>query len=219
MLPVWPKLRLVVLTLGFALILWLAHQGGSWALSMPLPSSPTGVAVAGTIPGCLVGHVQVGAVINGGTIPALCQPYWVYVEFCGATIPTCGSRPSTIPVVADATGQFTICNIPPGTYAVLARGFNTLANLRTGVVVPEGGSVTVDFGTLTPGDADGNNKVDIFDFKLLYDAYGATSGGPGWDPRVDFNCDGAIQILDFSILSTYYGQEGERCPCCISGCS
>ncbi len=179
---------------------------------------PAGPLAQETIPGCIAGQIRVGGAQGaGGTIPALCQPYSVDVQICDGTIPPCTIPPCSVSAVADANGQFTVCDLAPGTYTLVVRGLNTLANRRTGITVPEGsgtipGTVPVDFGTLTPGDANGNNTVEIVDYSILATAYGKASGGPGWDRRADFNCNGSIEILDYSLLATYYANSGATCP-------
>lgn len=196
-----PRSVIVIVSLGLALFLWLSAQGGSWA--MPLQQGTTG---------CIVGTVSVAGQPSGGTIPTFCQPYTVYVEVCGATIPGCTIPPCTIPAAADAYGVFTVCGIPAGTHSVLARGYNTLANKATGVVVPSGGSVNVNFGALEAGDASAGNVVEILDYSILATAYATSPGDPEWDRRADFNCSGSVDILDYSLLATNYGHSGASCP-------
>ncbi|MBC7232386.1 MAG: hypothetical protein H5T68_03980 [Chloroflexi bacterium] len=196
--------KFVFLIGGLVLLLWLASLGGSWAM-------PGNAAFLQS--GCIYGTIAVGgAQTPGSTIPVPCQPYIVYAEICGYTIPPCTIPPCTIPAAADQNGNFTVCGITPGTYNVVVRGFNTLANKRTGIAVPANGTIPVDFGTLTPGDASGNNVVDILDYSILATAYATCSGGLGWDPRADFNCSGCIEILDYSLLATYYTYTGDACP-------
>ena len=194
-------LPVLSVTLALVGLLWLASLGGSWAA----PPEQAGT-------GCLHGHVQLEACPpNGETIPECCRPFTVYVESCGKTIPPCTVPPCAATVPVDAQGWFTVCQLLSGSHDIVVRGYNTLANLRTGINVPVG-TIPVDFGTLRPGDASGNNAVDILDYSILATAYGTSKDGPGWDRRADFNCTCHIEILDYSWLATYYAEQGATCP-------
>lgn len=53
-----------------------------------------------------------------------------------------------------------------------------------------------------PGDVDGNNKVDIFDYNILLTNFGKTgSGVPG-----DLDKNGKVDIFDYNILLTNFGK-------------
>lgn len=51
-----------------------------------------------------------------------------------------------------------------------------------------------------PGDLNGDNKVDIYDYNQLISDYGKT-GTPGWIAS-DINKDGQVNIFDYSIYFT-----------------
>jgi hypothetical protein len=91
-----------------------------------------------------------------------------------------------------------------------------LLNVRA-AWVPSAGSVSADFGTLRPGDANEDNRIDILDFSALARAFGRTSGQEGFDTQADFNNDDKISILDFTILAVSYGQMGDTMPADASG--
>ena len=203
------KLTLAPFILGLGLLMWLSTLGGSWAMpqSAPLLELPTG---------CISGHFMVGgAQTVGSTIPVPCLPYTIYLELIEQELEAASQNvllSETIPIAADEYGQFEYCGIPPGTYTVIMRGFNTLANMRIHIYVPPGGVAAVDFGVLTPGDASGNNAVDILDYSILAMIYGDCSGPPDWDRRADFDCSGCVDILDYSLLATHYGETGDTAP-------
>ncbi len=56
--------------------------------------------------------------------------------------------------------------------------------------------------TTKPGDVDGNNKVDIFDYNILLTNFGKTGIGIAGD--VDLN--GKVDIFDYNILLTNFGK-------------
>lgn len=53
-----------------------------------------------------------------------------------------------------------------------------------------------------PGDIDGNNKVDIFDYNILLTNFGKTDSGF----QGDFDNNGRVDIFDFNILLTNFGK-------------
>jgi hypothetical protein len=57
--------------------------------------------------------------------------------------------------------------------------------------------------TVTPGDANGDGKVDVGDLGILAANYGLTSGAT-W-PKGDFNKDGKVDVGDLGILAANYG--------------
>ena len=102
-------------------------------------------------------------------------------------------------------------NVPPGMYDIRVKGFNTLKNLLSGVVVSAPGPVDIDMGILIAGDANGSNSVDILDCSLVLKYF-------GYDPNAedaplgarlcDFNKSGSVDILDCSILLKNFGRTG-----------
>ena len=56
-----------------------------------------------------------------------------------------------------------------------------------------------------PGDANGDQVVDIIDLGMLGGSWGSRIGDLDYDPRVDFNQDGVIDIIDLGILGGYWG--------------
>jgi hypothetical protein len=58
-----------------------------------------------------------------------------------------------------------------------------------------------------PGDINCDGTVDIFDFSMLYSAYGSTPNSPNWNADADINGDKNVDIYDFSILRTNYGKK------------
>ena len=81
--------------------------------------------------------------------------------------------------------------IPPP-YPVLGAGngrFDRLPNLGNSPII---------------GDADLSGQVNIFDAIRLSGLYGQVWCSAKWDPRVDFNGDGSINILDAILLAARY---------------
>ena len=64
---------------------------------------------------------------------------------------------------------------------------------------PGGNGPVGGVGVALAGDINGDARVDILDFNLLFAAWGAGQNGPFYS-SIDLNRDGAIDILDFNML-------------------
>jgi hypothetical protein len=118
-------------------------------------------------------------------------------------------QPDIRSVTTDTAGRFTVCNVQPGTYDIVVKGFNTLANRVDTVPLPAG-STNVNLGLLRSGDADNDNRVTVADLSILATAYRTGEGDAAYDLRADFNSDGAVDIRDFSLLATHFSQVGAQ---------
>jgi hypothetical protein len=63
--------------------------------------------------------------------------------------------------------------------------------------------------TLSPGDVNHDNQVDIIDLGLLADAFGTTPASPRWNADADLNGDGSVDILDLGLLADNFGKSGD----------
>lgn len=58
-----------------------------------------------------------------------------------------------------------------------------------------------------PGDVNGDRTVNVFDIlKIKYHRSGPPPGPGGYDPNVDINSDGKIDVLDILIAKAHLGQ-------------
>jgi hypothetical protein len=125
-------------------------------------------------------------------------------------------------VALDSQGHFRITDIAPsllspGVYDLRVRSRGTLARLAPSVTVPPAGALGVAapaMGSITleglwAGDIDGNNVVDQADLLELQAGFGLLEGQPGFNADADFNGDGVVDVLDFSILARSFGRRGE----------
>jgi len=111
----------------------------------------------------------------------------------------------------DDVGAFAATfSVPSATYDVvidppvgygLSREFNSTALTPVADVV-------LQPSAWSEGDVDGNNRVDTTDMSLLKSSFRKSTGQTGYDSRADFNRDGRVTLLDFSLLSRGYGKAG-----------
>jgi hypothetical protein len=60
------------------------------------------------------------------------------------------------------------------------------------------------------GDIDGDNEVGPSDFEAVVNAFGTTSGLPGWNPSADLDGDGEVGPSDFETLVANFGMGGDN---------
>lgn len=66
--------------------------------------------------------------------------------------------------------------------------------------------------SLTTGDLNEDNIIDTIDYDIAQAAVGATSTSSKWNPLIDFNLDGIINIFDVSIILKHIGTTGDSGP-------
>lgn len=99
-------------------------------------------------------------------------------------------------------------NIPSsGVKTIIFKGDTWLGKAVSGVDLSIGQD-DLDV-TITNGDCDGNNVVDLGDFDIIAAAFGTTSGDIGFDPLADLNGDLTVDLGDFDILAAAFGLEGD----------
>lgn len=114
----------------------------------------------------------------------------------------------TFDQMSDADGLHNLTNLVPGVYTVFVQrdGFY-LSEVEEITLVGGANTATIQ---LRAGDSNESNKVDIFDFSFFASKFGLNTGQTGFDPAADYDLNGNIGLLDFSILAFYFDQEGEQ---------
>jgi hypothetical protein len=132
-----------------------------------------------------------------------------------AVYPTGSEAGSRTPIATfvgrtDETGTFAVrvAGGLDGRYDFVAKPAGAISRELNAVNVDRGVAETLSFGTFAEGDASGDDTVDGTDLALALAAVGRAAGEPGYDPRVDFDRDGAVTLLDFSLLARGYSLTG-----------
>ena len=121
-----------------------------------------------------------------------------------------------------ADGSFIISDlpvqlVPDGVHDLRASGPGTLSYLLSNVVVETNkglsGSfptiVEATFGPLGSGDLNGDNQVNDADLSTFRSSFGQEIAAGETSSLGDFNADGLVDGLDFSLMAANYGRKGQ----------
>ncbi|MCE9557789.1 MAG: hypothetical protein K8R88_02445 [Armatimonadetes bacterium] len=126
------------------------------------------------------------------------RPVTVELRNVGSTTPLQTFTPTL------SGGSYSIpVSIAPGNYDVAVRGASWLRKVSSSVSF-SGFIATAPAVTLTNGDVDGNNVVDLSDYTTLVVAF---NGGPG---PADLNGDGTVDLTDYTILVVSFNAIGDN---------
>lgn len=115
----------------------------------------------------------------------------------------------TVALTLDAAGAYYLDpQVQTGTYDLAFKGSHWLRKIVPNVTL--GTSVNnVATVSLTNGDVNNDNRVNLSDFSALSSAYGSNPSSANWNVGADLNGDNVVNLSDFSILSTNYGRTGQ----------
>ena len=192
----------------------LAGAGWNGTILPPKAGSGAGAAPAGFSVGetvveigsnteTLLFDTPVSVVLSGVTGTVGYKPagssVWVQIgNQCGGTYgaPSSPAFPSE-------------CAISNGTdtkiYTFHFTSFAGLNGLSGGNSLPPGGNGPVGASASRASDINGDGRVDIFDFNLLFAAWGMEKTGPFY-AGADLNQDGGIDVSDFTILLAHWSE-------------
>jgi hypothetical protein len=108
----------------------------------------------------------------------------------------------------DAQGNFTVNNLPTGTFDIDVKNANRLSRRAAGVAIPASGSFSRAFGQLLAGDVDGGNFVNLLDYSALQASFFLEQGDTGYNALADFNGDNGINLQDYAFLQGNFFAEG-----------
>ena len=170
-------------------------DGQSVMLSNALTVNPPPVRVSGNI-----------TLLNLTVSPPPVTPQNIQIDF---RTPGTTNVLFSQTVAIGASSAFQTGNVTPGKYDLAFKGIKYLRSVVPNVDISSASATNISV-SLTPGDSDDNNVVDIGDFGILVNAYGSDMNiaGSNYDQTADFNDDGVVDIADFGILVNNYGTAG-----------
>ncbi|MEZ4730327.1 MAG: hypothetical protein R3E79_24625, partial [Caldilineaceae bacterium] len=122
------------------------------------------------------------------------------------------SSPTIYLLTTDERGEFTLENLPTGSYKLRIKGDHTLGNRIESAALTAGVN-KIFFGTLFEGDIDNDvtgNAIQIADFGLLSGSYDKCEGDSGYRANADLNeSDDCVTIEDFGLLSPNFNRQGD----------
>lgn len=110
-------------------------------------------------------------------------------------------------IVVSNSGTFSANPELIGTFDIFLKISGFLAVSELGVAL-NGSPIEIGFDTPIPGDLTGSNTIGLPDFSAFSTAYDSESGSTEYNILADFNCDGLINLQDFSVFSSNYGLSG-----------
>lgn len=139
------------------------------------------------------------------------------VEFSVPPVPPwSGPPPALRSTVTQRDGVFTAVAPGAGTYDIAVYSPTSLRSVRRGVVVgvDQPGSPPLCFGELAEGDASGDGQIGPADVAMVVGAFAAGAGTEAFNVQADFDRDGFVGVLDFSLLAFNYGLRGDQPATC-----
>ena len=110
-------------------------------------------------------------------------------------------------VLPGTDGSFRITDIPADDYKLLILS-NHWLHRKIALSTQTGPYLISE--TLTAGDSNGDNKVDLNDFGALVNAFGSYAGRADYNFGADFNEDSTVDLKDFGLLVNAFGSAGDN---------
>jgi len=109
----------------------------------------------------------------------------------------------------NSNSYFIFSSIPVGTYTLVFTYPGATPATKTAIITQTQFNDTTDVGTVTliSGDPNGDGQINMLDWPYLADSLGSALGSPTYNPSCDFNSDGKIDIWDFMIFRTNFGEQ------------
>jgi len=123
-------------------------------------------------------------------------------------------QPGTTTVVESYTvnltsgGSYSFLTTQVGTFDLAFKGSHWLRKVLRNVAISSSGA-SGQSPSLTNGDINGDNAIDLLDFNKLSLAWKSNSGSANWNPNADLNGDGSVDILDWNVLSKNWRKTGD----------
>lgn len=172
--------------------------------------------VLGSGPGGKKGMQQLLAVLRVKAKQATTGVYYLRLDDSSAEATALGAygskldviTPASMTIVGSGTGTPTATATPSPALTPSPTPSPTLT--PTPSVALSGSPSPSPTGTKT-GDVNGDNRVTLLDYVLLFESFGKQTGQIGFDPRADMaggpagGPDGKVNLLDYSVLFENFG--------------
>ncbi|MCW5943387.1 MAG: hypothetical protein KIS66_14240 [Fimbriimonadaceae bacterium] len=132
---------------------------------------------------------------------------WPRAVDVGFRLPGDPSSFYEVRIVLGANGEFAAHAPGRGSYDAVIQPPGFLR--RTFRVDTASGMDAGNIVSLTVGDLDGSNSVNVADFLLFRAGYGSTPASPNWNAYADLNGDAVVNVLDFIVLRRNLGRNGD----------
>lgn len=121
--------------------------------------------------------------------------------------PIDGSETFTRTLTLNANRTYALTGIPAKQYNVWIKADRWLSKVVT--VNMSNGSASSINATLSAGDANNDNFVDVLDLAALIEAFDSVPEDGNWIAGADFNADDIIDVLDLDLLIVNFDQGGD----------
>ncbi len=111
----------------------------------------------------------------------------------------------------DETGYVQTDEVPYGNYDVIVKVQGFLAIGIADFHLMSGDNL-LEITSMTGGDVNNNNAVNLSDISTLSAAFGSMATDSNYNLISDFNCNGIINFVDVSILGISFGMVGDTAP-------
>ena len=105
------------------------------------------------------------------------------------------------------TGSFRLDYLPPGNYHLAVKGAKWLQKVVA--VNTTSGDLTGLTVSLSTGDVNNDNQVNLDDLGLLADAFDTFPGDLLWNVQADLNCDQQVNLDDLGLLALHFDEAGD----------
>ncbi|MHB1459799.1 MAG: IPT/TIG domain-containing protein [Armatimonadota bacterium] len=173
------------------------------SITATVPSGATTGKISVTTPGGVGTSAANFAVYQPTSLTVTITPGVGYSVACSGirlSYSLIGIRTYTGSLGLDDTGRAVIDGLEPGHYSLSITGSHWLKRKVIDVNVDGVNDVNT---TLTNGDADGDNKVNLFDFVILDMHFGSS------DTMADLDGNGQVNLFDYVIIDRNFGAQGD----------
>lgn len=108
-------------------------------------------------------------------------------------------------------GNLSLAGLSVGTnYTAILKGSAQIATSSAFVMSPTESKLNNGVAiSLTAGDLNDDNIINVADYSIIQSSYGATASSPNWNENADLNKDGIINTFDTAYVLKNLGKVGD----------